>query len=693
MNDGLPGLRRVLPPARRVVCPPRSCRAVSKIHTAIVDRHCIQYKYVQFKLWARCTGIAVPNWTSALRCRRQGEIPVTVPPMGPGWQPPENVPGPPPSGYPAPGYPPPGYPTPGYGYPPPGYPPPGYPPPGYPPPGYRSAPGLPTAPMALQPGVIPLRPLTLGDIFNGAIRYIRANPKATLGLTAAVVVIAQIIVLAVQIGPLAATGHIGALRGEETESTGALLRSSGSSLIGNLVEILAGIMLSGMLTVVVGRAVFGSTITIGEAWTRIRGRLLPLIGLTLLEVFGALVIIVAVVLVIVAMAGSGNEFAAFAVGVPLGVAAAGLVIWLFVMLSFAPVAIVLEHRPVFAAISRSFALVRNDSGGCSASGCWRAWSPRLIAGAVSIPFASAVIIGADIVIDDRRARARYRDRLDRCRHRTDHHHTVQRRRRWCCSTPTGGSAPRRSTWCCRPAPTGPAAAGRLDRPPVAHRRSEDRCRADRRHRPRCRARRGPARARQADLPQGIADRALHRLARRAAVPDHARRVDDARRLVHHHGAADPGDGRGRRRSAGGAAHHADQPRRRLPTVRRRTSSARPSIARPRNSVRPQGNGPRPSGTGCAPSPATSRRPACSTPFPVAPPTNSPATPATDCPGLAAELRRAATAFNDVTYGERPGTRPPTRWSPTSTTTCGPAPSPVRRAPAAPGGTDGWAEVR
>ena len=49
--------------------------------------------------------------------------------------------------------------------------------------------------MALQPGVIPLRPLTLGDIFNGAIRYIRTNPKATLGLTTAVVVITQIIAL------------------------------------------------------------------------------------------------------------------------------------------------------------------------------------------------------------------------------------------------------------------------------------------------------------------------------------------------------------------------------------------------------------------------------------------------------------------------------------------------------------------
>ena len=66
-------------------------------------------------------------------------------------------------------------------------------------------------------------------------------------------------------------------------------------VVGNLIEILAGIMLSGMLTVVVGRAVFGSTITIGEAWKRIRGRLLPLIGLALLEVVGVLVIVAAVV--------------------------------------------------------------------------------------------------------------------------------------------------------------------------------------------------------------------------------------------------------------------------------------------------------------------------------------------------------------------------------------------------------------
>ncbi|HEV7851058.1 MAG TPA: hypothetical protein VGP27_06795, partial [Mycobacterium sp.] len=138
-----------------------------------------------------------------------------------------SSPGCPPPGYPPPGYP--GYPPPGYQpYPPPGYqgyPPPGYPGyPGYPPPGYR-APGYggaPYAPPAIKPGVIPLRPLSLTDIFNGAFSYIRTNPKATLGLTTIVVVIAQLIGLALQIGPLAAMGELAVLRGEEASRAAEL---------------------------------------------------------------------------------------------------------------------------------------------------------------------------------------------------------------------------------------------------------------------------------------------------------------------------------------------------------------------------------------------------------------------------------------------------------------------------------------
>ena len=41
--------------------------------------------------------------------------------------------------------------------------------------------------MAPKPGVIPLRPLGVGEILDGAISYIRANPGVTLGLSAVVI--------------------------------------------------------------------------------------------------------------------------------------------------------------------------------------------------------------------------------------------------------------------------------------------------------------------------------------------------------------------------------------------------------------------------------------------------------------------------------------------------------------------------
>jgi len=295
--------------------------------------------------------------------------------------------GPPPPGYRPPGYPPPGYPgypPPGYqGYAPgysgyPGYPPPGYPPPGYPPLGYGAA------RQALKPGVIALRPLTLTDILNGAVAYIRANPKATLGLTAVVVVIAQVISLLLQVGPLAATGELGVLRGEEA-STAAALGSSASGVASGLTTLMSSILLSGMLTVIVGRAVFGAGISIGEAWQRVRGRLLALIGFTLILLVG-LVVVIFVVVFLVVMVATVSGAAAIALAIPLGLGSIALLVYLWTVLSFAPPLIVLERLGVFAAIPRSVKLIKNDF--------WRVLGIRLlativatvVAGAVSIPF-------------------------------------------------------------------------------------------------------------------------------------------------------------------------------------------------------------------------------------------------------------------------------------------------------------------
>ena len=310
------------------------------------------------------------------------------PPAYQGYPPPGG--GYPPPGYGPPGYPPPaGYgPPPGYGppggYPPPGYVPPGYPPPGYAPPGY-GPPGYgpPVAP-ALKPGVIPLRPLNLSDIFNGAVAYIRANPKATLGLTTVVVVVAQLLALILSVGPLAFTGELQpSLSGEEV-SPGVMLGSSASSLAGAGATWLSSILLSGMLTVVVGRAVFGTSITISEAWQRLRPRLLALIGFTVLEVVGAVVLVAVVVLIISGVAVAAGGVAAAIAGVPLVLALIVGLVYLGVMLSFAPSVIVLERLQIIPAISRSFKLVRNDF--------WRVLGIRLLGGIVAAVIAGAVTV-------------------------------------------------------------------------------------------------------------------------------------------------------------------------------------------------------------------------------------------------------------------------------------------------------------
>ena len=317
----------------------------------------------------------------------------------------------PPPGYPSWGYPPPGYspappgygpsPPPGYGpYPSPGYgsyPPPGYPPPSYPapPPGYPPAPGYafpsgygrppPQAFGTLKPGIIPLRPLSLSDIFNGAAAYIRTNIRATLGLTAIVVVSTEIVSLIAAVGPLAAAGRLRTAPPEELTGGDvvAWLLSAGLTVI---VGWLAGVLLSGMLTVVVGRAVFGSTIGPGETWAKVRGRLPALIGLVALESVALILLSGLVGLIIAAIGAAGSSAAAVLIGLPLVLVSIATVVYFYTMLSFAPVLIVLERLPVIDAITRSFTLVRNSF--------WRVLAIRvltwvvvvLVAGAVAAPF-------------------------------------------------------------------------------------------------------------------------------------------------------------------------------------------------------------------------------------------------------------------------------------------------------------------
>src|SRR6195952_2332373 len=177
-------------------------------------------------------------------------------------------------------------------FPPPGPPPPpppgdgaGAPGPGVPPPGYGVPP--PWGPPVHQPGVVPLRPLTLGDMFGGSTLTIRRNPAATVGMAALVRLVFMLVPVVVTL-VLGFGDHLPSfdLNDQGSGSMGGLgvnAANTAASLASGVFSALAGIIVTGLVMRVVEQAVIGRRLTAGAAWHAARGRLLALLGLSLLS--------------------------------------------------------------------------------------------------------------------------------------------------------------------------------------------------------------------------------------------------------------------------------------------------------------------------------------------------------------------------------------------------------------------------
>jgi hypothetical protein len=186
------------------------------------------------------------------------------------------------------------------------------------------------------PGVIPLRPLTLGEIVEGTITTMRRHAAVVFGCSAAVGVASALLMLAADLWILDARAPqpLPNLAAPPDQQLQQMLSTVGDDLaVAGVVGLLAQAVLSGFLTVVVGRAAIGRPIGFGEVWQELRPRLLPLFGLT---------VIVTVL-------------------VTLGLAAFFLPgIWAFVLLSLSTPALVLERGGIGAALRRAVELVRGS---------------------------------------------------------------------------------------------------------------------------------------------------------------------------------------------------------------------------------------------------------------------------------------------------------------------------------------------
>ena len=114
---------------------------------------------------------------------------------------------------------------------------------------------MPQTPMltAHKPGIVPLRPLQLGDILDGAVKAVRFNPKSMVGLSVLVLAVFLVPSAALGIGATHVTARVLSRFGPEANAFLGLP----SSLFQTIATGLAQALLTGLLIHGVGPAVLG----------------------------------------------------------------------------------------------------------------------------------------------------------------------------------------------------------------------------------------------------------------------------------------------------------------------------------------------------------------------------------------------------------------------------------------------------
>ena len=292
--------------------------------------------------------------------------------------------------------------------------------PGNPP--YPGAPGAPgyrypgyggyTSVLAPKPSIIPLRPLSIGEILGGAFESLRANPKAMFVPSLVVMGIVGLL----SAGSLALfLSRLGLpnLTSGEAELSEADLDNIGSSLVGLLVQLgvtsvlsmMATSIIIGLLIVTVSRTILGRKASLSDVWRRTRPRMWALIGQTLLielilgvitAVFAAIAVGIGWALLGSIIANGADEDSAGTIilailAILAVIAVLGLAIFaLMCKLCLAPAALVLENIGVMEGISRSWTLTRGYF--------WRIVGIRLLS-FIIVFFASQIVSqGVSIVM-------------------------------------------------------------------------------------------------------------------------------------------------------------------------------------------------------------------------------------------------------------------------------------------------------
>ncbi|MEU3932959.1 glycerophosphoryl diester phosphodiesterase membrane domain-containing protein [Streptomyces sp. NPDC029044] len=241
-------------------------------------------------------------------------------------------------------------------------------------------------PPAAKPGIIPLRPLGVGEILDGAVSTMRTYWRTVLGISLTVAVLTELIVVLFQ-GLVLNDSSTEALN-DPSATLSELSRAMGDAMLNSsvvfVISLVGTVIATALLTTVTSRAVLGKSVTIGEAWRDARPQILKLFGLicVLLLITVGVVTVGALPGLLVTVAGSSGPGVALTV---LGIIGAGLVaLWLAIRFSLASPALMLEKQGIKKAMSRSAKLVQGT--------WWRIFGIQLLATLIANVVASIIVI-------------------------------------------------------------------------------------------------------------------------------------------------------------------------------------------------------------------------------------------------------------------------------------------------------------
>lgn len=226
----------------------------------------------------------------------------------------------------------------------------------------------------VQPGIIPLRPLSLSDIFNASFRALREVPSIMFGLILGIWAVFSVISGIINV--LAFPDINAALHALQDEN------ANPTQMMDAALGVIEGSFITSIPTAIIQIAVVGVTLGIGVAavaplvlgrrpsvsdtWDVVKPQLLKLIGFSfLLELIAIAIAALAFSPLVLIVLGAMNEnllIAGLGVLLILATGVAGLILYafIFIRIVFAIPAMVMEEISIGKALKRSWDLTKGS---------------------------------------------------------------------------------------------------------------------------------------------------------------------------------------------------------------------------------------------------------------------------------------------------------------------------------------------